>query len=163
MFTVLGLREINICWANVVPTPIIVYLVYWMTCEDMLGQCCPNANGNAGLRAGGLRAEGLPLEAVKHEWHGMYDNNFCRECMIVYSWGFLLNMLVSALLGNTFLFRPSRTKPFEIPCSGVSLTTHEVASGTHVVSPFDHRVLCDLEDRRRRLRYRGESSLDFIM
>ena len=25
---------------------------------------------------------------------GMYDN--CRECMIVYSWGFLLNMLVSA-------------------------------------------------------------------
>ena len=72
--------------------------------------------------------------------------------MIVYSWGFLLNMLVSALLGNTFLFRLSRTKPFEIgaiPCSGVS--------------PFDHRVLCDLEDRRRRLRYRGECSLDFIM
>ena len=44
----------------------------------MLGQCCPSANnnvsgllydanGDAGLRAGGLRAEGLPAEAVKHE------------------------------------------------------------------------------------------------
>ena len=33
----------------------------------MLGHCCPNTNGNAGLRAGGLRAEGLPAEAVKHE------------------------------------------------------------------------------------------------
>ena len=44
-----------------------MYLVYCMTCEDMLGQCCPNANGNAGLRARGLRAEGLPAEAVKHE------------------------------------------------------------------------------------------------
>ena len=103
-------------------------------------------------------------EAVKHEWLAMYDN--CRECMIVYSWGFLLYMLVSALLGNTFLFKLSRTRPFEIgaiPCSGVSVTTHEVTWGTHVVSPFDHRVLFDLEDRRRRLRYRGECSLDFIM
>ena len=36
----------NICWANVVPTPIIMYLVYCMTCEDMVGQCCPNVNGN---------------------------------------------------------------------------------------------------------------------
>ena len=67
----------------VVPTPIIMYLVYCMTCEDMLGQCCLNANGNAGLRAGGLRAEGPAAEAVKHERLGMYDN--CRECMIVYS------------------------------------------------------------------------------
>ena len=66
VFTVLGLRDINIFWANVVPTPIIMYLVYCMTCEDMLGQCCPNANGNAGLRARGLRAEGLPAEALKH-------------------------------------------------------------------------------------------------
>ena len=63
-----------------------MYLVYCMTCKYMLGQCCPNANGNAGLRAGGLRAEGQRL--------GMYDN--CRECMIVYSWCFLLNKLVSA-------------------------------------------------------------------
>ena len=62
MFTVLGLRDINICWANVVPTPIIMYLVYCMICEDMFGQCCPNANGNAGLRARGLRAKGLPAE-----------------------------------------------------------------------------------------------------
>ena len=76
MCTVLGLRDINICWANVVPTPIIMYLVCCMTCEDMLGQCCPNAIGNAGLRAGGLRAEGLRAEAVKHECLGMYDN--CR-------------------------------------------------------------------------------------
>ena len=147
-----------------VPTPIIMYLVYCMTCEEMLGQCCPNANGNAGLRARGLRAESLPAEAVKHEWLGMYDN--CRECMIVHSWGFLLNMLVSALLGNTFLFRLSRTRPLEIrviPCTGVSVTTHEVTWGTHVVSSFDHRVLCDLEDRRRRLRYRGECFLDFTM
>ena len=44
-----------------------MYLVYCMTCEDMLGQFCPNANGNAGLRAVGLRAEGLPAEAVKHK------------------------------------------------------------------------------------------------
>ena len=43
-----------------------MYQVYCMTCEDMLGQCCPNANGNAGLRARGLRAEDLPAEAVKH-------------------------------------------------------------------------------------------------
>ena len=64
MLTVLGLRDISICWANVVPTPIIMYLVYCMTCEDMLGPCCPSANS---LRAGGLRAEGLPAEAVKHE------------------------------------------------------------------------------------------------
>ena len=141
-----------------------MYLVYCMTCEDMLGQCCPNANGIAGLRAGGLRAEclraeGLPAETVKHEWLRMYDN--FRECMIVYRWGFLLSMLVSALLGNTFLFRLSRTRPFEIgalPCSGVSVTTHEVTCGTHVVNLFDHRVLCDLEDRRRRLIYRGEFS-----
>ena len=62
MFTVLGLRDINICWANVVPTPIIMYLVYRMTCEYMLDQCGPNANNN-----GGLRAESLPPEAVKHE------------------------------------------------------------------------------------------------
>ena len=106
----------------------------------MLGQCFPNANGNAGLRAGGLRAEGLRL--------GMYDN--CRECMIVYSWGFLLNKLVSALLGNTFLFRLSRTRSSKIgglPCSGVSVTTPEVTWGTHVVSPFD----------------RGECFLDFTM
>ena len=44
-----------------------MYLVYCMTCEYMLGQCCPNANNNVGLHAGGLRAEGLPAEAVKHE------------------------------------------------------------------------------------------------
>ena len=44
-----------------------MYLVYCMTFEDMLGQCCPNANGNAGLRARGPRAEGIPAEAVKHE------------------------------------------------------------------------------------------------
>ena len=62
VFTILGLRDVNICWANVVPTPIIMYLVYCMTGKYMLGQCCPNANSNAGLRA-----EGLPAEAVKHE------------------------------------------------------------------------------------------------
>ena len=131
--------------------PIIMYLVYSMTCEYMLGQFCPNANSNACLRAGGLRTEGLPAEAVKHEWLGMYDD--CRECMIVYSWGFLLNRLVSGLWGVTFLFRLSRTRPFEIGallCSSVSVTTHEVTWGTHVVSPFHHRVLCDLEDRRRK-------------
>ena len=44
-----------------------MYLVHCMTCEYMLDQCCPNANGNAGLRARGLRAEGLPAEAVNHE------------------------------------------------------------------------------------------------
>ena len=64
---VLGLRDVNTGWANVVPTPIIMYLVYCMTCKYMLGQCCSNTNGNAGLRAGGLRAEGLPAEAMKHE------------------------------------------------------------------------------------------------
>ena len=98
----------------------------------MLAQCCPIANSNAGLRAGGLRAEGLPAEAVKHEWLGMYDN--CGECMIVYSWGFLLNMLVivSALLGNTFLFRLCRTRSCVITLL------------VHLIIAF-----CDLEDRRR--------------
>ena len=52
-------------------------------------------------------------------------------------------MLVSALLDNTFLFRLSRTRPFEIgaiPCSGVSVTTHEViealTSLVHLIIAF---------------------------
>ena len=54
----------------------VLILVYRMRCKYMLGQCCPNANSNAGiekglretgLRAKCLRAEGLRAEAVKHD------------------------------------------------------------------------------------------------
>ena len=63
--------------------PIVMYLVNCMTCKYMLGQCCSNANSNAGLRAEGLRAEGLRAEAVKHDQLWMCEN--CREYIIVYN------------------------------------------------------------------------------
>ena len=69
-------------------------------------------------------------------------------------------------MGQHFSVSALENRSFEIgglACSSVSVTTPEVTWGTHVVSPFDHRALRLFEDRRKRLRYRGECFLDFTV
>ena len=138
--------------------------VYRMRCRYMLGQCCPNATSNASIEwliyRPTCRYIGLFADALKHDV--FIDQNYVCElydCVwLCITDIFCLNRYVSALWGNTVMFRLSRSTSFkngDLACSGASVTTPEVTRGTRIVSPLII-AFCDLEDGGRRLRNRCE-------